>query len=55
MAHLKENMSVLGMNFEGRRKAAQEAGRGFGRVEEGAEFFVRIGMERRAAKLQSIA
>ena len=41
MAHLKEDMSVLGMRFEGWRKAAQKAGRWFRRVEEGAELFMR--------------
>ena len=38
MAHLKENMWVFGMKFEGWRKAAQKAGRWFRRIEEGAEF-----------------
>ena len=41
MAHLKEDMSVFGMKFEGWRKAAQKAGRWFRRVEEGAELFMR--------------
>ena len=41
MAHLKEDMSVFGMKFEGWRKAAQKAGRWFWRVEEGAELFMR--------------
>eukprot|EP00904_Undaria_pinnatifida_P008271 jgi/Undpi1/4574/HiC_scaffold_18.g07928.m1 len=40
MAHLKEDMSVFGMKFEGWRKAAQKAGRWFRRVEEGAELFM---------------
>ena len=40
MAHLKEDMSVFGMKFEGWRKAAQKAGRWFRRVEEGAELFI---------------
>ena len=37
IAHLKEDMSVFGMKFEGWRKAAQKAGRWFRRVEEGAK------------------
>ena len=37
LAHLKEDISVFGMKFEGLRKAAQKAGRWFRRVEEGAE------------------
>ena len=37
MDHLKEDMSVFGMKFEGWRKAAQKAGRWFRRVEEGTE------------------
>ena len=41
MAHLKEDMSAFGMKFEGWRKAAQEAGRWFRLVEEGAEVFMR--------------
>ena len=41
VAHLKEDMSVFGMKFEGWRKAAQKAGRWFRRVEEGAELFMR--------------
>ena len=41
LAHLKENMSVFGMKFEGWRKAAQKAGRWFRRVEDEAELFVR--------------
>ena len=41
MDHLKEDMSVFGMKFEGWRKAAQKAGRWFRRVEEGAELFMR--------------
>ena len=41
MAHLKEDMSVFGMKFEGWRKAAQKAGRLSRRVEEGAELFMR--------------
>ena len=51
MAHLKEDMSVFGMKFEGWRKAAQKAGRWFRRVEEGAELFMRNwhGKERRKA------
>ena len=40
MDHLKEDMSVFGMKFEGWRKAAQNAGRWFRRVEEGAELFM---------------
>ena len=42
MDHLKEDMAVFGITFEGWRKAAQKAGRWFRRVEEGAELFVRI-------------
>ena len=41
MDHLKEDMSVFGMKFEGWRKAAQKAGRWFRRVVEGAELFMR--------------
>ena len=41
MGHLKEDMSVFGMKFEGWRKAAQKANRWFRRVEEGAELFMR--------------
>ena len=41
MDHLKEDMSVFEMNFEGWRKAAQKTGRWFRRVEEGAELFMR--------------
>ena len=33
MDHLKEDMSVFGMKFEGWRKAAQKVGRWFRRVE----------------------
>ena len=40
MAHLKEDMSVFGMKFEGWRKAAQKTGRWFRRVEEEAELFM---------------
>ena len=40
MDHLKEDMSVFGMKFEGWRKTAQKAGRWFRRVEEGAELFM---------------
>ena len=36
MVHLKEDMSAFGMKFEGWRKNAQQAGRWFRRVEEGA-------------------
>ena len=41
MDHLKEDMSVFGMKFEGWRKVAQKAGGWFQRVEEGAELFMR--------------
>ena len=42
MAYLKkEDMPVVGMKFEGWRKAAQKAGRWFRRVEEEAELFLR--------------
>ena len=41
LAHLKEDMSVFGMKFEGWRKVAQAARRGFPQVEEGAELSMR--------------
>ena len=41
MAHLKEDMPVFGTKLEGWRKAAQNAGRWFRRVEERAELFMR--------------
>ena len=41
MVHLKEDVSAIGMKFEGWRKAAQKAGKWFRRVEEGAESFMR--------------
>ena len=41
LVHLKEDMPVFGMKFEGWRKTAQTAGRWFRRVEEGAELFMR--------------
>ena len=41
MDHLKEDMSVFGMKFEGWRKADKKTGRWFRRVEEGAELFMR--------------
>ena len=53
LVHLKEEMSVFGMKFEGWRKAVQTAGRWFRRVEEGAELFMRKRHEaerRRAAE-----
>ena len=40
IAHLKEDISVFEMKFEGWRKAAQKAGRWFRRVEEGAALFM---------------
>ena len=40
LVHLKEDMSVFGMKFEGWKKAAQKAGRWFRRVEEGAELLM---------------
>ena len=43
-------MSVVGMKFEGWRKAAQKAGRWFRRVEEGAELFMRNGHETEGRK-----
>ena len=58
MAHLKEDMSVFGMKFEGWRKAAQKAGRLFRRVEEGAELCMRNWHEkkrRKAAELRAMA
>ena len=51
--HLKEDMSVFGMKFEGWRKATQKAGGWFRRVEEGAQLFMRKWHEterRKAAK-----
>ena len=50
MDHLKEDMSVFGMKFEGWRKAAQKAGRWSLRVEEGAELFMRNWHERERRK-----
>ena len=53
LVHLKEDMSVFGMKFEGWRKATQKAGRWFRRVEEGAELFMwkwHKAERRRAAK-----
>ena len=47
--HLKENMPVFGMKFEGWRKAAQ-AGRWLRRVEEGAELFMRSWHEKERRK-----
>ena len=41
MAHLKADMLVFGMKFEGWRKAVQKAGRWFRRIEEGAELLMR--------------
>ena len=41
MVHLKEDISAFGTKFEGWRKAAKKAGKWFGRVEEGAEPFMR--------------
>ena len=41
LAHLKKDMSVFGMKFDGWRKAAQKASIWFRRVEEGAELFMR--------------
>ena len=41
LAHLKEDMPVFEMKFEGWRKVAQKAGRWFRRVEEGAELVMR--------------
>ena len=40
MAHLKQDMSVFGMKFEGWQNAAQKAGRWVRRVEEGAELLM---------------
>ena len=57
MDHLKEDMSVFGMKFEGLRKAAQKAGRWFRRVEEGAKLFTRSWHEterRKAAEQRTI-
>ena len=41
LAHLKKDMSVFGIKFEGWPKAAQKAGRWFRRVEEEAELSMR--------------
>ena len=41
MVHLKEDMSLFGMKFEGWRNTAQKAGRWLRWVEEGAEVFMR--------------
>ena len=52
LVHLKDDMSVIGMEFEGWRKAAQMYGRWFRRA-EGIELFMRKGHEterRRAAE-----
>ena len=43
--HRKGDVSILGMKFEGCRKAAQKDGRCFRRVDEGAEFFMRKWLE----------
>ena len=53
LVHLEEDVSLVRMEFEGWRKAAQKAGRWFRRIEEGAEF-CSCGkvMRRRDAKLQ---
>ena len=50
LVHLKGDMSVFGMKFEGWRKAAQKAGRWFRRVEEGAEFLMRNWHEKERRK-----
>ena len=55
MDHLKEDMSVFGMKFEGWRKAAQKAGRWFRRVEEGAELFMHETERRKAAERRAKA
>ena len=52
MAHLKEDMSVFGMEFEGCRKDAQKAGGWFRRVEEGTGHSRGNVMTRRYAELQ---
>ena len=41
LVHLKEDMSVFGMKFEGWRKVTQKVGRWFRRVGDGAELFMR--------------
>ena len=41
MAHLNEDVSVSGVQFEGWRKVEQKAGPCFRREEEGAELFMR--------------
>ena len=53
LVHLKEDMSVFGIKFEGSRKAAQKVGRWFRQVEGGVELFMRTWHEterRRAAE-----
>ena len=49
--HLKGDMSVFGVKFEGWRKVAQKVGRWFRRVEERAELFMQKlhGADRRRA------
>ena len=52
LVHLKKDMSLFGIKFEGWRKAVQKVGRWFRRV-EGVEFFMRKWYEaerRRAAE-----
>ena len=51
-AHLKEDMSVFGMQFERWRKAAPKAGRLFLRVEEDAELFMRNWHETERRKVE---
>ena len=58
MDHLKEDMSVFEIKFEGWRKAARKAGKWFRRVEEGAEMFLRNWYEterRKAAERRATA
>ena len=50
--NLEEDMSVLGMKFEGWQKAVQKAGIWFRRVKEGAEYPCGNGMARRDADMQ---
>ena len=58
MAHLKEEILVFGMKFDGWRKAGQTAGKWVRRVREGTEVFMRDWHEteiRRAAERRAKA
>ena len=50
---LGEDLKAFGIKFEGRREAAQKVGRKFGRVEDGAEVFMRNGTRMRRKQRQS--